>query len=69
MNIEQRVILNSSFGGNTRYTNHKRLHGLTVGELNLVRLLFKTNEMSFEQAMNTLKDQYNFYKRVINENN
>lgn len=54
---------------NTRYTNHKRAHGLTVSELDLVRLLFKTNHMSFEDAMNTLKDQYNFYKRVLNENN
>lgn len=69
MNIEQRVILNSSFGGNTRCTNHKRVHGLTVSELNLARLLFKTNHMSFEDVMNALKDQYNFYKRVLNENN
>lgn len=48
---------------------YKRKHGLTVCELDLVRLLFKTNKMSFEDAMNTLKDQYNFYKRVLNENN
>lgn len=59
MNIEQRVISN----------NHKRSHGLIVSELDLVRLLFKTNKMSFEDAMNTLKNQYNFYKRVLNENN
>lgn len=48
---------------------NKRNHGLMVSELDLVRLLFKTNKMSFEDAMNALKDQYNFYKRVLNENN
>lgn len=69
MNIKQRVILNSSFGENTRHTDHKRIHGLTVSELDLVRLLFKTNKMSFEDAMNALRDHYNFYKRVLNENN
>lgn len=53
----------------TRYTDHKRKYGLTVSELDLVRLLFKTNKMSFEDAMSCLKDQYNFYKRVLNENN
>lgn len=47
----------------------KRKHGLTVSELDLVRLLFKTNKMSFEHAMSALRDQYNFYKRVLNENN
>lgn len=47
---------------------NNRIHGLTVSELDLVRLLFKTNKMSFEDAMNTLREQYNFYKRVLNEN-
>lgn len=69
MNIEQRVILNSSFGGNTRCTNHNRLHGLTVREVVFVRFLFKCGQMSFEDAMNALREQYNFYKRVLNENN
>lgn len=48
---------------------NKRSHGLTVSELHLVRLLFKNNKMSSEDAMSCLKDQYNFYKRVLNENN
>lgn len=54
---------------NTHYTNHKRKHGLTVRELVFVRFLFNCGQMSFEDAMNTLKDQYNFYKGVLNENN
>lgn len=62
MNIEQGVILNSSFGGNT---NRKRIHGLTVSDVVFVRFLFNCGQMSFEDAMNALKDQYNFYKRVI----
>ena len=82
MNIDERVILNSSFGkmgnlshsfncrctnSNTRYTDRRRKYGLTVSELNLVRLLFNSGRISFDQAMNVLKDQYNFYKRVLNE--
>lgn len=47
---------------------NKRIHGLTVKEIVFVRFLFNCDLMSFEQAMNTLKDQYNFYKRVLNEN-
>lgn len=43
---------------NTRYTNHKRKHALTVKDVRYARALFKAGFITWVDAMEFLKDVY-----------